>query len=59
MHSRTLSLTRERMNKGVGTELDVARAQAQVSETAAMLPLSIHMRPPEAREDRPYSQAAV
>ncbi len=35
---QTVALTTDRLNKGVGNELDVSRATAQVAETAAQLP---------------------
>ena len=36
--NQSLELTRDRMNKGVGTQLDVARASALVDSTAASVP---------------------
>jgi outer membrane protein, multidrug efflux system len=36
--NQSLELTRDRMNKGVGTQLDVARASALVDSTAASIP---------------------
>jgi NodT family efflux transporter outer membrane factor (OMF) lipoprotein len=35
---QTLNLTRDRLRAGIATDLDVARAQAQVSTTAATIP---------------------
>ncbi len=37
--NQTLTLTRDRMNKGLSTELDVSRAAAQVATTAASVPV--------------------
>jgi NodT family efflux transporter outer membrane factor (OMF) lipoprotein len=39
LQRESLELTREQMNKGVGTQLDVSRAQAQVAATAAAIPV--------------------
>jgi NodT family efflux transporter outer membrane factor (OMF) lipoprotein len=36
---QTVELTRERMTQGLGTQLDVTRAEAQVAQTAAQVPL--------------------
>jgi NodT family efflux transporter outer membrane factor (OMF) lipoprotein len=39
LQRESLELTREQMNKGVGTQLDVSRAQAQVAATEAAIPV--------------------
>ncbi len=39
LQNQTLSLTRDRVKNGVGSDLDVSRAVAQVSQTAADIPL--------------------
>jgi NodT family efflux transporter outer membrane factor (OMF) lipoprotein len=39
VQQETLALTRDRFAKGVGNQLDVSRAAAQVADTAAALPL--------------------
>jgi NodT family efflux transporter outer membrane factor (OMF) lipoprotein len=39
LQQQTLELTRNRAKNGIGTDLDVARAQALVSSTAAEIPL--------------------
>ncbi|HVT80725.1 MAG TPA: efflux transporter outer membrane subunit, partial [Phycisphaerae bacterium] len=39
LQNQTLTLTRDRVKNGVGSELDVSRATAQVEQTAAGIPL--------------------
>ncbi len=39
VQNETLTLTRDRMTNGVGNDLDVSRAAAQVSQTAAAIPV--------------------
>jgi NodT family efflux transporter outer membrane factor (OMF) lipoprotein len=39
LQRESLGLTQEQMNKGVGTQLDVSRAQAEVAATEAAIPL--------------------
>ena len=39
VQNQTLTLTRNRMTNGVGNDLDVSRAQAQVAQTAAEIPI--------------------
>lgn len=39
LQRESLALTQEQMNKGMGTQLDVSRAQAQVAATEAAIPL--------------------
>ena len=39
LQNQTLGLTRDRVKNGVGSELDVSRASAQVAATAADIPL--------------------